>query len=92
MKRQNRVTFFNFLSILLLRGISLISMPLFTRLLGDAGYGVSSYYFTWTSALAIVLTLQTESTLVNARVEYPEEEQRRYQSSVMALSVLTFLT
>ena len=30
MKRQNRVAFFNILSTLLLRGISFITMPLFT--------------------------------------------------------------
>lgn len=91
MKKQNRVAFFNILSTLLLRGISLITMPLFTRLLGTAGYGVTTVYSTWTSVLAIVFTLQTQGTLVNARIEYPEEKQREYQSSVMALSVLLYL-
>lgn len=91
MKKQNRVAFFNILSTLLLRGISIFTMPLFTRLLGDRGYGVTQIYNTWTAVLAIVFTLQTQGTLVNARIEYPEEEQRRYQSSVMALSLLVFL-
>lgn len=92
MKRQNRVAFFNILSTLLLRGISFITMPLFTRLLGDSGYGVTQIYNTWVSVLAIVFTLQTQGTLVNARVEYPEEEQAQYQSAVMGLSLLLFLT
>ena len=91
MKRQNRVAFFNILSTLLLRGISFITMPLFTRLLGDSGYGVTQIYNTWVSVLAIIFTLQTQGTLVNARVEYPEEEQDKYQSAVMGLSMLLFL-
>ena len=38
MKRQNRVAFFNILSTILLRGISIFTAPLFTRLLGTGGY------------------------------------------------------
>lgn len=91
MKRRNRVAFFNILSTMLLRGISIFTAPLFSRLLGDSGYGVLQIYNIWTSALAIVFTLQTQGTLVNARVEYPEEEQLRYQSSAMSLSLFVFL-
>ena len=91
MKRRNRVVFFNILSTVLLRGISIFTAPLFSRLLGDSGYGGLQMYNIWTSAAAIIFPLQTQGTLVNARVEYPEEEQQRYQSSVMTLSVLSFL-
>lgn len=90
MKRQNRVAFFNILSVLLLRGLSIVTMPLFTRLLGDSGYGVTAIYNTWVSFLAVVFTLQTQGTLVNARVEYPLEEQERYQSAAMGLSLAVF--
>lgn len=91
MKRQNRFAFFNILSTLLLRGISIFTMPLFTRLLGTSSYGVTQVYNTWVSVFAIVLTLQTQGTLVNARMEYPEDEQKRYQSSVMGMSLLMYL-
>lgn len=90
MKRQNRVAFFNILSTLLLNGISLITAPLFSRILGNSGYGVLTIYNVWASVAAIVFTLQTHGTLVNARVEYEEEDQLGYQSSVMSLSVLVF--
>ena len=43
------------------------------------------------AVFAIVLTLQTQGTLVNARMEYPEEEQNRYQASVMGMSMLMYL-
>lgn len=90
MKRQNRVAFFNILSVLLLRGISILTMPLFTRLLGDSGYGVTTIYNTWVGFLAVIFTLQTQGTLVNARMEYPEQEQQRYQSAAMGLSLTVF--
>ena len=91
MKKQNRVAFFNILSTILLQGISIFTAPLFSRLLGTNGYGVLSIYNIWVSALAIAFTLQTYGTLVNARVEYSEEHQIRYQSSAMSLSLLFFL-
>ncbi len=90
MKRQNRVAIFNILSMVLLNGISLITAPLFSRILGDSGYGILKIYNIWASVAAILFTLQTQGTLVNARVEYPEEAQREYQSSAMSLSVLCF--
>ena len=90
MKRQNRVAFFNILSVVLLNGISIFTGPLFSRMLGTSGYGVLKIYNIWASVVAILFTLQTQGTLVNARVEYPEEEQKRYQSSVMFLSVAVF--
>ena len=36
MKRQNRIAFFNILSIVLLNGISLLTAPLFSRILGTS--------------------------------------------------------
>lgn len=91
MKKQNRVALFNILSTVLLRGISLFTAPLFSRMLGTNGYGVLSIYTIWMGVTAIAFTLQTGGTLVNARVEYGEDQQSRYQSSVMTLSLLFFL-
>ena len=90
MKKRNSVALFNILSVVLLNGISILTAPLFSRLLGDSGYGIFKIYNIWASLTAILFTLQTHGTLVNARVEYPEEQQRKYQSSVMSLSVLMF--
>lgn len=91
MKKQNKVAFFNILSTILLRGISMFTAPLFARLLSAEGYGIVSLYTIWVGVAAIAFTLQTNGTLVNARVEYPEDQQHKYQSSVMTLSLLFFL-
>ena len=89
-KSINRIAFCNFLSILLLQGISLISAPLFSRLLSTDGYGNLASFTTWAGIAATVLSLQTNATIVNARVKFPEEEQPAYQSAAMAISLLSF--
>ena len=68
MKKRNRVAFFNIFSTVLLNGISILTGPLFSRLLGDSGYGALKIYNIWVSILTVVFTLQTQATLVNARV------------------------
>ncbi len=90
MKKRNRVAFFNILSIVLLQGISFFTAPLFMRLLGDSGYGVTQIYNTWVAVIAIAFTLQTHGTLVNARVEFSPEAQKQYQSTSMFLSTVLF--
>ena len=91
MKRQNRVAMFNILSTVLLNCIPLITGPVFSRLLGDSGYGIAKIYNIWVSVTAILFTLQTHNTLVNAIVEFGEEEQKSYHSAVMGLSISAFL-
>ena len=70
MKKQNRVALFNIMSTVLLRGVSLFTAPLFSRMLGTNGYGVLSIYTIWMGVTAIAFTLQTNGTLVNARVSF----------------------
>ena len=89
-KNVNRIAFFNFLSVLLLQGISLISAPLFSGLLGTTGYGDLASFTVWANLMTTVFSLQSNLTIVNARQEYSEQEQPGYQSSVMTLSLLCF--
>jgi len=90
MKRQNKVAFFNILSTMLLRGLSIITAPLFSRMLGADGYGIVSIYMVWVNALQIAFTLQTQGTLANAKVEFDEEGRNRYHSAVLTLSIVFF--
>ena len=90
MKSQNKVAFFNFLSVVLLRGISIFTAPVFSRLLGTEGYGVVSIYTIWVSAAAIVFTMQVQGTLPTAKVEFPENRQNAYHSSILFLAFLVF--
>ena len=90
MKQQNRIAFFNILSTVVLKGSAFFTGMIFARLLGGSGYGSLKLYNISVSIVAIVFSLQTQTTLANARVEYPEEAQKGYQSSIMTLSALVF--
>ena len=90
MKQRNRIAFFNILSTVVLKGAAFFTGMLFSRLLGGSGYGQLKLYNISVSIVTILFSLQTQTTLANARVEYPEEAQKGYQSSIMTLSVLFF--
>lgn len=90
MKKQNRVAAFNILSTVLLNGIALFTAPIFSRLLPDSSYGIVNICNVWVSIIAIVFTLQTQGTLVNAKVEYDVDTQRRYHSSALTLSICVY--
>lgn len=89
--RKNRVVILNIASTLLLNLISFLTAPIFAALLGTGSYGDLSVFNTWVSVAAIVMTLHTTGTIANARVEYTEEEQPKYQSAAMSLSLMFFL-
>lgn len=91
MKNKNRIAFLNFFSNLLLKGISIFSAPVFSRLLGTSGYGTVSVYNTWTNILGVILPMQSNQTIVNAKVEFPEADQNKYQSSILTMSMMGFL-
>lgn len=91
MKSRNSIIFFNILSTVLLTGISIFTAPLFSRMLGDHGYGIVSIYTTWVSLIAILFTLQTQQTIVHARSTFPEIDQPKYQSSILGLSCMVYL-
>lgn len=88
---KNRVVILNIASTLLLNLISFLTAPIFAALLGTGSYGDLSVFNTWVSVAAIVMTLHTTGTIANARVEYSEEEQPKYQSAAMSLSLMFFL-
>lgn len=90
MKQRNRIAFFNILSTVVLKGSAFFTGMLFSRLLGGSGYGSLKLYNISVSIITVVFSLQTQTTLANARVEYPQEAQKGYQSSVMTLSLLFF--
>ncbi len=86
----NRITIINILSIILLQGISFLTAPIFSRLLGTENYGILSTFSAWTGILCGVFGLQTGTSLVVARKDFPESEQLRYQSSAASLSVVSY--
>lgn len=87
---SNKIVFYNALSTIILYAISFFSAPIFSRMLGTSHYGVVQVYDTWHSFFAIIVGLMTRGILPMARVKYTEEEQERFQSSALGLSVVAF--
>ena len=54
MRLQNKNAIFNLLGPILLNGISFFTMPIFTRLLGPAQYGIVAVFTTWVGILSLI--------------------------------------
>jgi len=74
----------------LLRGMGLITTPIFTRLLTQEEYGAYNNYLSWVTILTVLVTLNVEATLISARYEH-EEDLDQYIASVLALSMLSVM-
>lgn len=74
-----------------LQGIAFFTTPIFTRLLTPADYGYTALYMSWSSILGLILGLQTCGSFQNALLKYNKSEQNRYYSSIMTISLLSFV-
>lgn len=90
MRKTNKITFFNILSTILLKCITIITAPIISRMLGTDNYGTVTIYITWVSIVTTVFGLQTSSTLAVSKSNYPIEDQSKYQSSVLWLSIVSY--
>lgn len=82
-----------FICNLLQKGISVITSPIFTRLLSTAEYGVFTIYFSWRDILAIFITFGLSSSVYQKKlVELTDEgEKKILTSSLQGLATATAL-
>lgn len=72
---------------ILQKGISFITVPVFTRVLTEEQYGTYSLYLSWLSILTIITSLYLfNGVLNNAMIKF-KEERDRYISSMQGLTV-----
>jgi len=74
----------------LLRGLSFLTIPIFSRLLSPTDYGIYNTYIAYEGILFIVLGLALHSSFKNARMKYGEYLDA-YISSCTILCGLNFL-
>lgn len=86
----NSLAFYNMLGPIILNGVNFFTVPIFTRVLGPANFGVVSLYTTWVQLFTILIGLQTSGTIAPSMVHYDEDEEKRYLSSILSLSLLSF--
>ena len=77
-------TFSNFL----LKGIGIITIPIFTRILTKAEYGLYNNFISWKSIMSVFITLNLSVTLGNAKYDFKEKFDE-YILSVLMLSSLS---
>lgn len=65
------------------RGVSMITTPIFTRLLSTEEYGLYSTYLSWESVLLMVVTLCLYKAIMNLYIKY--EDQERVLSAICGL-------
>lgn len=82
-KNENSQTFFNFLSTAISSGIALITMPIFTRILGAEQFGLYSIYHAWLTIVVCVMGFNINASLGTALYKY-KEKYFEYRSSVLA--------
>ncbi len=75
----------------LIQGVNLLTTPIFTRLMTTSDYGVMAVYTLWVAIFGAIIGLQINGSLNNALIQYGPDALNKYMSSVMTLSVFSFV-
>lgn len=84
---QIKATFWFFVCSVLQRGISVITTPIFTRLLSTVEYGKYSVFNSWLSIIQIIITLQITSGVYTMGIVKFKEEEKIFTSSLQGLNL-----
>ncbi len=76
------------ISSLFTKGLGMISVPIFTRLMTTAEIGTVNLFNSWTSLISVVATLSLTSGGYMVALKEFEKERNQYQSSVLTLTTL----
>lgn len=74
---------------ILIKGISIITVPLFTRIMPPSEIGVVTTYNTWQLILSAIITLSVTAGSLNVAMNEYKSERRAYESSVLVLSSIS---
>lgn len=84
-----KASFWFVVSNVVLKGISFITTPIFTRLLDVADYGISSVFVTWEGVISIFATLSLAGGVYNVAMTKYEKDVETLTSSLIGLSALS---
>lgn len=86
-----KASFWFFICSFMQKGISVITTPIFTRLLSTSEYGVFNIYMSWTDLLSILLTLGLSSSVYQKKLVQLDNEKSRDEltSSLQGLATTT---
>lgn len=77
------------ISNIITKGVTFISIPIFTRLMTASEIGVGTTYMSWQAILYAIATLSITSGSLNIAMMHYKDERDRYQSAVLILSTIS---
>ena len=72
---------------ILIKGITFITLPIFSRLLTTSQFGIYTTYMAYENTLAIILGLGMYASIKNAKIDYPDRVNQ-YTSTLLWLTVI----
>lgn len=86
MSTETRAAFWFTVCNLLQKGIVMLTMPVFTRILTTQQYGVFTVYQSWYNLVSIIVTLNLSGSLINNGLMKYESRRDKFISSMQGLS------
>lgn len=84
-----KASFWFVVSSVALKGISFITTPIFTRLLGPGDYGITSVFVSWEGVIGVFATLSLAGGVYNVAQSKYEDDVEGYTSSMIFLTFLS---
>lgn len=72
------------------KAIAFLTIPIFTRIMSTADYGIVNTYLSWVSILSVIIGLSLGSSIRSAYLDF-KDDLEEYISSTIFLSVLNFI-
>ena len=86
---ENSQTFYNFLSTIIRTGIGMITMPIFTRMLGATQFGKFSIYTSWLTIISCFICLNVGSALGTGLYKFKNDYYKFRSSTLIEGTVIT---
>ena len=80
-------SFLYILSSFIVKGISFVTTPIFTRMMGTADFGIVSNFTIWEQVLATFICLQVSSGLLPAKVTHAEDRFDAYVKNITIIAL-----
>lgn len=79
---ENSQTFFNIISTIIRTSVGMITMPIFTRLLGPTQYGYYSVFVSWLTILTCIICLNVGSSMGTGLYKF-KDDYYKFRSSTL---------
>lgn len=90
MKSNLKAGFWYVICNIAIKGISFLTLPIFTMLLTPSDFGIYALYMSYESIISIIMGCGLAATVKNAKVDYTDIFFK-YLSSIIALTCLAFI-